>query len=149
MEQTQINSATPYVVAAEETESTRLIDRKERFAGYRDAFMNANIQIDVMVRYLKDDHVFIENLLDRLNSRRLHSAMGNLEIESIETVTKHLRREAVDDLLGELKVGRRKAEFDHIMKFFREAMIAAEKRLRDADAPNPMVARAARNLSED
>lgn len=148
LEQAQINSATPYVVTAEETEYTRLIDRKERFISYRDALLNANVQIEVMVRHLKDDHVLIENLLERLNSRRLDPAMGNLELEAIEEVMNHLRREAVDDLFGELKVGRRKGEFDHILKF-REVMIATEKRLRDAEAQNPMVAKAARSLSED
>lgn len=148
LELAQINSATSYVVAAEETEYTRLIDRKGRFIGYRDALLNANVQIDVIVRYLKEDHVFIENLLDRLNSRRLDSAMGNLELETIERVISHLRREAADDLIGELKMGKRKAEFDHVMKF-REAMIAAEKKILDAEVSNPMVARARRSLSED
>lgn len=148
LEMAQINSATPYVVAAQETEYTRLIERKERFIGYRDTLLNANVQIDVMVRYLKDDYALIENLLDRLNSRRLDSAMGNLELETIEGVINNLRREAVDDLIGELKGRKKKAEFDHVMKF-REAMLAAEKKILDAEVSNPMVARAARTLGED
>jgi hypothetical protein len=67
------------------------------------------------------------------------------ELEAIERVIKELSREAVDDLIGQLRRKKAKAEIDHVKKF-REAMIAVEKRLHDEEVPNPKVARAARTL---
>jgi hypothetical protein len=148
LEKAQIDSATPYVAATEEIQYTRLVDRKNRFIGYRDALLNASVQIEIFIQNLKDDQDFFERLLHRLNSRRWDSAMGNLEIEAIERVIKDLNREAIDDLIGRLRLKKAKAEIDHVMRF-REAMIAVEKRLRDEDAPNPKITRVARNLSED
>jgi hypothetical protein len=141
-------SSSSFVLASEEAKRTRLVDRKDRFIRYCEALLEANVRIDMIVRTLRADRVLVEQLLERLSSRQWDFAMGTLELEAIDNVIKDLGREAVDDLICELKVKRVRAEFDHVTKF-REAMIEAEERIRDRTAPNPMVAKAARSLGED
>jgi hypothetical protein len=148
LENAQTKSATPYFAATEEVQYTRLVDRKDRFIGYRDALLNANVQIEIIIQNLKNDHVFIEEILERLSSRRWDSAMGNLELETIERVIKDLKREAMDDLIGGLRMKRAKAEIEHVMRF-REVMIAVQKRLREEDVPNPKIAKVARSMNEN
>jgi hypothetical protein len=73
--------------------------------------------------------------------------MGSLELQRINEVIGAIDGESLNDFVEKLRLVRRKAEFDHTLKF-RDAIAAVEKRLREQDIPTQLVAKAARNLGD-
>jgi hypothetical protein len=142
-----VKSASYFAASSQEYEQARVVQRKDRFAGYVDALLKANVRLEEIVGRLADDQLFLEAFLSRINSGRLDPAMGALELEQIEEVIAKVDEETLNDFVGALRLKRRKAEFDHVMKF-RDAMMAAEKRIEQGKAPNVLVARVARKIED-
>lgn len=135
-------SASFYAAATHEAENTRLYDRRSRFLAYQKAILDANVKIGTVVEIMKRDQSLISEFLEALNSGRLDPAMGSAELYVIDKAIKDLQLEAAGDLYDEVKSKRRKAESDYVLKF-REAMLVAEQRIRDANA-GPAVVKIAR-----
>ena len=142
-----IKSASYFAASSQEYEQARVVQRKDRFGGYVDALLKANVRLEEIAVRLADDQLFLEAFLSRIDSGRLDSTMGALELEQIEEVIAKVDEETLNDFVGELRVKRRKAEFDQVMKF-RDAMMAAEKRIEQDKAPNVLVARVARKIED-
>ena len=78
----RVSSAEPLRLAAEESEQSRVIERKKRFAGYRDTLFKANVEINGHVERLLDSHAAVLVVRDAVgrpsrSTRRTRLLPGN------------------------------------------------------------------------
>ena len=126
----------------EQIDLTRVVDRKRRFVGYRDALSKANLNASTAVKVLQEDEAVISDLIGRIKSHRLDAAAGQLELDAIANVFEALTDETRRQLWEGLVMDNQKAQAKKLQEF-REAWLAAGDRIRRARAPNPRVSKIA------
>ncbi|AYG57818.1 hypothetical protein [Rhizobium jaguaris] len=129
-------------IALAEISKSRYIPRLERFGRYHSTLINLDAKISEIISILNDDRLYLEKLIDLLDTGRLNASMGYLEIEAMESVEKSFSREDQDRIYENVLLRSQKAEVEFGRKF-KDAMETAAERLRAAEPRNPRVLKAA------
>lgn len=128
--------STTAFLAKQEMEHTRLVDRKMRFASYEADLVEAGVNIDDYRVKLEGDLKLVEAFVSSLKSYRLDASMGSLEIKAIDTTIGKMNDEAHRAFMEEIRLGIRDREIAHA-RAFRDKMLEVDKRLKEAELPNP------------
>jgi uncharacterized membrane-anchored protein YhcB (DUF1043 family) len=117
--------------AAEEAEHSREINRKNRFASYRDDLAKANTQIGLYIERLQAAHPLAMALEDTLKSGYIDPLVGHSDIVAIVKVIDALDGEVSPDDAWNSGVRAIKTEFDGVLKA-RDATKSIDLRAREA-----------------
>jgi len=112
----RLNSAEPLRLAAEESEQSRVIERKKRFAAYCEILCQANIKISLHIERLLDSHSAILTLQDAFVAGHLGLSVGNSDCTGIRAVIEALNREESPDVTWRKAVSRINREFSTVLK---------------------------------
>lgn len=112
----RLSSAEPLRLAAEESEQSRVVKRKERFATYCDTLRKANIQISLHTERLLDSHSAVLTLRDAIKAGYLNSFVGHPDCMEIEAVVVDLDQEESPDDAWRNAIRNIRKEFDSVLK---------------------------------
>lgn len=128
----RVSSAEPLRLAAEESEQSRVIERKKRFAGYRDTLFEANVEINGHVERLLDCHAAVLVVRDAVKAGHLDPRVGHAYCLEIRTVIEALDREESPDETWRNAIRNINREFDPVLKM-RDQERQRDRSTRDAD----------------
>jgi carbonic anhydrase len=131
LEDARVSSVQPLQVAAKESEQSRVVERKDRFATYYDTLRKANVQISIHVERLLVSHSALLALRDALKAGHLASLVGHSDCAGIERVVEALSREEPPDAVWTKSIRNREKEFAAILKL-RDKIRALDRREREA-----------------